>query len=288
MLFGLFIWQAWLTLTLFGPDRPWLRLLDDQPIVSGRHALHFYHSYLGSHAFYEHGTLCCFDPAFEAGYPKTPVFDAGSRPGELFLILAGGHYRPAAYKIGLAASCLAVPLLLALTALAMGFTRCCACLATFLGMLVWWGQPGRAALEAGELDLLLTALAGLGQAGLLIRFDRSPGFLTWLGVLLLGYFGWFANPVLMALLLPLGLVYYLSVGARHGLFWHLSLLLGLAGAVAINAFWLIDWVQYWWIRAPLQGEAFVLSHRTLRRSGKLRSGERPRIARSRWSSLARR
>jgi hypothetical protein len=27
-----------------------------------------------------------FDPAFHAGYPKTPVFDSGSRPAELFAI----------------------------------------------------------------------------------------------------------------------------------------------------------------------------------------------------------
>ena len=42
----------------------------------------------------------------------TPVFDGGSRPGELFLLLAGGSYRPAAYKIGFAALCLSVPLFL--------------------------------------------------------------------------------------------------------------------------------------------------------------------------------
>src|SRR5262245_56393370 len=89
VLLGLIGWQGWMTLTLFGRERPWEQLLDDQAIMSGRHPLHLYHGYLGARAFRERGTLCCYDPAFYAGYPKTPVFDSGSRPAELFLTLAG-------------------------------------------------------------------------------------------------------------------------------------------------------------------------------------------------------
>src|SRR5262245_59473041 len=170
-LLGLVAWQGWMTLTLFGSDRPWQRLLDDQPIISGRHPLHLYHGYLGASSFYEHGTLCCYDPGFQAGYPKTPVFDNASRPAELFLILAGGAYRPAAYKLGLAAFCLAVPLLLLLAARGAGLDRGTSCLAVALGMLVWWGAPCQSALAGGDLDLMLAALAVLAQAGLLVRFD---------------------------------------------------------------------------------------------------------------------
>src|SRR5262249_24760157 len=75
---GLFLWQAWMTLTLFGPERPWERLFNDAPILSGRHPLHLYHGYLGASSLRERGTVCCYDPAFQAGYPKTPVFDSGS------------------------------------------------------------------------------------------------------------------------------------------------------------------------------------------------------------------
>src|SRR6184192_2136621 len=111
---GLIVWQGWMTLTLFGPDHPWQRLCDDQPVVSGRHALHFYHGMLGAQSLRERGRLSCYDPAFQAGYPKTPVFDSGSRPAELFLVAAGGGYHPAAYKIGLAICCCLVPALLML------------------------------------------------------------------------------------------------------------------------------------------------------------------------------
>src|SRR5947209_11378958 len=119
---GLIVWQGWMTLTLFGPDHPWQRLCDDQPVISGRHALHFYHGLLGAESLRQRGRLSCYDPAFQAGYPKTPIFDSGSRPAELFLTVAevvrlrtkshdGAGATPnffpaaAAYKIGLAFCC---------------------------------------------------------------------------------------------------------------------------------------------------------------------------------------
>jgi hypothetical protein len=71
-------------------------------------------------------------------------------------------------------------------------------------------------------------------------------------LLFAGCLGWFAHPLFFVLLLPLGLVYYLSVGARHRLGWHLALLGTLIGALAGNSFWLIDWASYWWIRLPLR------------------------------------
>ncbi len=258
---GLVAWQAWLTLALFGPD-PARGLLGDEPVVSGQHPLHLYHGYLGARSFYERGSLCCYDPAFQAGYPKTPVFDGGSRPAELFLILGGGAYRPAAYKIGLAACCLLVPPLLTAAARGAGLTRGAAALAAALGLLVWWGGPARGAVEAGDVDLLLSALAALAQFGLLLRFDRAPGIGCWLGLLAAGFLGWFAQPLFFGVLLPLALVYYLTVGARHGVLWHLALLAGMAGALAGNFFWLRDWVAYWWIRSPLEATGPLLAHRT--------------------------
>jgi hypothetical protein len=262
LLLPLAAWQGWLTLGLFGPTDPWRRLLDDQPVLSGQHPLHQYHGYLGARCFLDLGSSCCFDPQFQAGYPKTPIFDCDSRPAELFFVCAGGAYRPAAYKIGLAVCCLLVPLVLALSARALGLSRAAACLAVLLGQLVWWAAPAQALLEAGKLDLLLATLAGLVQTSLLIRFHRAPGLAVWLGVLVSGYVGWFAHPTFFFALVPLALLYYLSIGARHRLVWHLALLLGLAGAVAVNAYWLTDWIGYWWLRVPLRLEARLLAHRT--------------------------
>jgi hypothetical protein len=263
LLIGVLVVQAWLTLSLFGPEQPWDRLLDDQPIISGRHPLHLYHGTLGARSLLERGTLCCYDPGFQAGYPKTPVFDSGSRPAELFLLLAGGNYRPAAYKIGVAILCLLAPLIVALAGASAGLNRVSACLASALAVLVWWGDPCRSALEAGQIDLLLATLAAVAQVGLLIRFDRAPGPLTWIGILISGYLGWFAHPLFFALGLPLALIYYLTVGPRHRLIWHLALLVGLAGALLSNGFWLLEWVRSWWIQAPPPPEPQALMSRTL-------------------------
>jgi hypothetical protein len=252
-----------MTLGLFGP-RPWERLCDDEPVLSGRHPLHFYHGFLGACALWERGSLSCYDPAFHAGYPKTPVFDGGSRPAELALALAGARYSAAAYKIAHAVFCLLVPLLLFLAARGVGLSRGVSVLATALGLQVWWGQAGREMLEAGDVDLLLAALLALTQAGLLIRYHHHPCPVSLLGVTLTGVAGWFSHPLLLALLTPLFFVFYMRAGVRHRLVWHVPLLAGLLAAVAANTFWLSDWVHYWWIRIPPRLEGPLLNHLTFR------------------------
>jgi hypothetical protein len=264
VLLGLVVWQGWMTLSLFGRDQPWQRLIDGQPILSGRHPLHLYHGLLGASSFLSRGELSCYDPAFQTGYPKTPVFDSGCRPAEMFLTLVGGQYKPAAYKIGLALSCCFVPLLLAAAARGIGLGPAGACLASALGLLVWWGEPSRNMLEAGELDILMTVLLAVVYIGLLLRFHREAGFLTWLALLVIGCMGWFAQPLLFTfLLVPLLLVYYYTAGVRHRLMWHVALLGCLAGGVAVNALWLIDLVEYWWLRVPWPAGERLLTHRTL-------------------------
>ncbi len=254
VLLALLAWQGWMTLGLFGQDQPWQRLLDDEPILSGRHALHLYHGYLGARSLLERGTLSCYDPAFHAGYPKTPVFDGGSRPGELALALGGGSFSPAAYKVGLAVVCLLVPLLVYLAGRCAELSRGAAVLAVVLALAAWWSKPGRDALEAGDGDLLLAALLALTQGGLLLRYHHHVCVLGLLGVVVCGLGGWFSQPLLMVLLSPLFLVYYLSAGPRHRLAWHVPLLGGLAVGMAGNAFWLCDWVNYWWVRVPPEAE----------------------------------
>jgi hypothetical protein len=259
---GLVAGQAWLTLGLFGPAHALAPVLDDRPILSGRHPLHLYHGYLGARALLARGGLSCYDPSFFAGYPKTPVFDAGSRPAEIALALAGGVYRPAVYKVGLALLCALVPWLVMVGARGAGLSRAAACLAGGLSILVWWGKPCRDALEAGDLDLLLSGVLTLAHAGQLLRYHREPGPVSLLGAALTCFLAWLAHPLIPALLLVPFLVYYLSIGARHPLAWHLALLGSLSTAIAANTFWLLDWIDYWWIRVPLHSEGPLLAHRT--------------------------
>ena len=259
---GLFVWQGWMTLQLFGPDDPWTGLRDERPILSGRHPLHLYHAHLGARAFLRQGSTSCYDPAFQAGYPKTPVFDGDSRPGEVFLCAVGGEFRPAAYKIGLAVCCMLVPYAFAVAGRGIGLNRRAVFLCTLLGQFVWWGRPCQESLHDGNLDLLLAALSAMVLSGLLIRFDRKPGGRACAGQLVAGFLGWLFHPLLLALLMPLFLIYYLSTGARHRMVWSVLLLGGCFLAVGANYFWLRDWVRYWWLRVPLSPSELLLPHRT--------------------------
>lgn len=259
----LLAWQAWLTLGLFDARRRWQCLFDETPVLSGRHPLHLYHGYLGARALLERGGLSCYDPAFHAGYPKTPVFDPGSRPAELALVLGGGSFRPAAYKIGLAVLCLIVPAGLYLAARWAGLDRGPATLASLFALLVWWGDPGRATLEAGDVDLLFATLLILMAAGLLVRFHRTPDVRGLLGLVGAGALAWFAHPLLCLLAAPVFLLYYLTVGPKHRLAWHGTLFLGLSAALAANAFWLDDWVNSWWIHIPICHDLPAVRHSSL-------------------------
>lgn len=260
---GLLLWQLWLTLGLFGPD-PLTALRDDRPIINGAHPQHLYLGTRGAQGLIDRGHATVYDPANLAGYLKTPIFD-GSRLAEIFLYLGGGTYQPAAYKLGLAGLCLLVPVLLLVACRAAGLDHPTTVLATALGQLVWWGPLGGGALAAGDSEFLLASLAGLAHVGCLIAFHRNPGVLTWLGLLLTACLGWFLQPLLFPIALPLLLGFYLSVGVKHGfLTWHVAFWLAEQGAVLVNLPWLSDWVRYWWLRSPLPSAAnVILPHRTL-------------------------
>jgi len=249
-LVGLLVWQGWLTLQLFGAQHSLEPLLNDEPIFSGRHPLHLYHGYLGARTVATRGSLSCYDPAFCAGYPKTPVFDGGSRPAELVLALTGGDYRPAVYKIALALFCLSVPWLLWFVCRSLDLSRGSALLGVLIGVVLWWSPPVRECLEAGEVDRLLGSLMLLVQAALLIRYHQRPDLASVFGLLLACFLGWVANPLYQFLLLPLFLGYYVSVGPRHHLLWHSTLVGIWLTALGSNLFWLLDWIDYWWICVP--------------------------------------
>jgi uncharacterized protein YkuJ len=255
-------WQGWMTLSLFGPEEPWSRLVADKPILDGSHPANLYLSTLGAQAWAATGRCCCYDANFQVGFPRTPIIN-GSRVGQIFMLAAGAHYEPAAYKIGLAVVSMLVPFFFMVAARGVGLSPLTSLLATALGLLLWWGGPSQEALKAVDFELLLAALAILSHVGLLIHFHRAPGFLCWLGMLDSGWLAWFAQPLLLPILLPLLLIYYLTVGAKHAsLIWHLALLVSELGALALNLFWLSDWVEFWWLRLAPQATS-LLRHRTL-------------------------
>jgi hypothetical protein len=256
----LLVWQGWLTQQLFG-GAPWENLQSDQPIVSGTHPQNLYLGLLGARALTTQGRISIYDENFQAGYPKTPIFDGG-RLAELFLVIGGQQF--AAYKIGIALVCLLVPLLLWMASKTLGLGNATALLATFLGQIIWWGPHGRNALEAGDSELYLASLAALAHVGLLIAFHRTPSVWAWFGLWITGCLGWFLQPLLFPIALPMLLVYYLSVGVKHEfLTWHVAFWTAETIAFLLNLPWLVDWVDSWWLRASLPAPASLLPHRTL-------------------------
>jgi hypothetical protein len=261
----LFAWQAWLTLSLFSGSDGWENLLDEQPVLSGQHPLHQYHGYLGAQSLLYRGSWCCYDHAFQAGYPKTPIFDSGSRFAELSMLLAGGAFDPAVYKIGMAVLLWCIPLLLVIGARGAGLNWRETWLAAFFAQLVAWGTPARELVECGALEVLMAAVLLLAVLGLLIRYDREPGFFCWLGLLSLGMLGWFAHPLLFSLVVPLALCYYLTAGVRHRAFlWHVGLWGSQLAALAVNGLWLYEGMRHLWMLTPPPPGLEALPHRTFR------------------------
>ena len=209
------------------------------------------------------GCICVYDPAFQLGYPKTPIFN-GSRLAEVALFLGGDDYNPAAYKVGLLVfvswcrSCSCWPVL------GPAYPGPASLLATATGILFFWGTPGREAIEAGEFDFLIGLARHVGPCG----DADSLSSRTRRGVLAMFMVhrrrGMVFATFVFPLALPLLLFYYLWVGAKHAsLTWHGALLMAQVLAVAVNLPWLIDWVNYWWLRSSLPASASMLPHRTL-------------------------
>ncbi|MBP3959155.1 hypothetical protein J8F10_28250 [Gemmata sp. G18] len=242
--------QAGLALALFGPARQWSAVTDDRPVLSGRHPLHLYHGTLGASAFRDHRTATCYDPAFQAGYPKTPVFDGGSRPAELFALLGGRGYRPAAYKFGVFVFLLLIPVGFIAAARGAGLPGGAAVLTGCFGVLIGWCPAVRFMLEEGQLDLLGAGLAAAVFVPWLGRYAKHPGPESCLVLAGLALIGWYAHPLVWLGLFPIVLVFYLVCAPQHGPGWHLGLAGITSAGIVPNAWWLVDWGKYWWLRQP--------------------------------------
>ncbi|MCU0704728.1 MAG: hypothetical protein MUF18_12190, partial [Fimbriiglobus sp.] len=249
---GLVAAQLGLAAQLFGG---WAGVTDDRPVVSGHHPLHQYHAGLGAGAFREGGTASAYDPHFQAGYPKTPVFDSAARVAEPIYLLLGDHdHAPAAYKIALVVLCGMVPLVFAAAGRGFGIPAGGTVWAAAGGCLVWWSEPVRTVFDHGHLDLLTVGLAFILFLGGLARYAGRPGPSGWATMTAASVVGWYVHPVAWFGLLPAVAVFYLVAAPRHGLAWHLGALAVPVLGLGVNWWWLADWAAFWWVRCePTDG-----------------------------------
>lgn len=250
---GLLLLEGAVTLELFGPADPWQRLTDDRPVVSGRHALHLYHGLLGARHWLRDGSFSAYDPAFQAGYPKSPAFDAGCRPAELLFLGTGDRSPPTAYKIALAAICLAAPFGFVICSRLLGSGPWTALLAGWIGCGIVWSSPTRALIETGDLDVLLAGMAALLHVAFLERFHSRPGPVGWFGLIVTSAASWYLHPLLGAGTVLLAAGCWLKYARRHGWDWHVLLAAALAVAALGNLDGLTDWSRSWWVCLPTDG-----------------------------------
>lgn len=256
--------QAGLAGRLFDAHEPWAALADDRPVTDGRHPLHLYHGGLGADTFRAWAATTCYDPNFQAGYPKTPVFDSGSRPAELALYLFGDAMpAPAAYKLGLFLTALLAPLAFTVAGRGFGLPASASVLAGVGGCFVWWSPPVQAAFIGGQQDALLYGLSALVFLGGFARYIADPGVTGWLTMASAAVLGWYVHPVAWAGLLPVVAAMYVVHAPRHGPAWHLGLLAVFVVGAGPNLWWLKDWVWFWSLRQPVGDDGSLPSVRDL-------------------------
>ena len=225
-------------------------LLNDQPILSGRHPLHLYHGYLGARTLLSRAACRATTLPF-APVTQRPPFStaAAGRPSWCWPWPADGIARRLQNRPGPVLPVDPGPPLvrgpLAATA-PLG-----ALLAALFGVLLWWSPPFRESLEAGEVDRLLggvdaaapgrppDSLSPAARSGQHLR--AAPGRLSRLARQ--SVVSAAAAAPVPRLLCPCRAPPSVALAWRPGR--------DLAhGRWRPTCFWLLDWVDYWWIRVP--------------------------------------
>jgi uncharacterized membrane protein YeaQ/YmgE (transglycosylase-associated protein family) len=226
------------------------------PVTSGEYPLRLYHAGLGAATLRENFGSTCYDPNFQAGYPKTPIFDAAARPLEPVLALCNDHTQwPMVAKWFLLGVTLAIPLVLCAVARGFQIPAMASILVALGGAVLCWMNPVLPLLMRGRFDLVILGLAILLFLGGLARYATQPGLTAWLQLALASVVGWYVHPVGWATLLPAVACYYVFNAPRHGLAWHLGSVAVLVVGVGVNLWWLGEWFGFWWMRGS-QGDAF--------------------------------
>jgi hypothetical protein len=213
-----------LTLQLFGPDTPWTRMLDGDPVTSGRHRLFLEQS----RRTLTSGVLDPrFDPSSYAGRPGSAVGDPTVPFFGLLRRSAAMRVHPAAFKLALATSYWLVPFGLAFAARFMGRDHGSAVAVAAVAVFVCWLRPAADWIENGDPCVAVVFTWASICWALLRRWHHAPSARSWCATVGGVALGWLTQPALWSAFLLILLFSWAFVLHEHGWRWNAAAALGL-------------------------------------------------------------
>jgi len=227
-------------------------ILNDRPVITLDHALHYYQAERARETFAESLRLHTYDPYFMAGYPGGTVFDIDSKGLELWCAVLRFLSAPRCFK----AFILLAHLLMVFTVFAgcrkLGMDQAESIYAVILLLAFWhWGRPYAGAFRfAGMFSYIFVCHLSLYVAGLFKSF--AGGRSAW-RFFIVGPLAFLVHPTAAVLLpVPFIVILLLKSGSDGGRaarpVTQGPLLIKLAGwcllVIAVNAIWLVPLFRY--------------------------------------------
>lgn len=178
------------------------------------------------------GATTSFDPNLNAG-------DAGSVNPAGVGRLVGLHARlfmdgmsPEHYRAIVFLVAASIPCFLAFSTLVAGGSNAAVAIAPWIAVAAWGLRPSQELMVSGRCELALFGPLLTGFVCSFYGYHRSPGLITWLGLVGTHFLGWALIPMPWTALTAAGTICWLLVAHRHDLVWNglavLAFIVGLA------------------------------------------------------------
>ncbi|MBU8922143.1 MAG: hypothetical protein KOO63_10035 [Bacteroidales bacterium] len=242
------------TLFFFPPED----ILNDRPVLTLDHSLHYYQVTRAKDVFAETSRLHTYDPWFMAGYPGGVIFDIDSKGVEMWCSIMRFMDTARAFKLFILIAHLSLVFAMWSGARRLGFDLEETVYTLLLFLAFWhWGRPYAGHFRyAGMFSYIFVCHLTFLMTGLFRSFLRDGS--NW-RFFILGPLVFFIHPT-AALILPVGFLtlFFLvrkeiKPGREHRK-WEIRVLLKMAGwcllVIAVNLIWLIPFFRYLDIKIP--------------------------------------
>jgi hypothetical protein len=234
------------TLFFFPPED----IMNDRPVLSLDHAMHFYQVERSREIFWDSLRLHTYDPNFMAGYPGGAVFDIDSKGVELWCSILRVIDTARAYKLFILFGHLLIMFTVYAACRRLDCTFDEAIFAVLIFLAFWhWGRPYAGDFRfAGMFSFLIVSHISLYLVGIFKSFLDGTAVKRFF---IIGPIAFFIHPTAVVLL-PIPFI-ALIITERNR-FRIPDLVLKLAAwclaVVVINAIWLVPLLRYIDIKSP--------------------------------------